>query len=118
MAAKQARIVAAAARLVRPGGRLVYATCSLLDAENRAVVEGFLAAHPDFSLESAPALLRAQGVPTDAPLGDGDYLELWPHRSGTDGFFAAAMTRRKPEPPVADALEAARSTGDDTTEGG
>ncbi len=91
---KQGSILESAARLVKPGGRLVYATCSLLRDENQGVVDTFLAAHPEFRLESAPALLRASGVAFDTRVDDGDVLELWPHRTGTDGFFAAAMTRQ------------------------
>ena len=59
---KQASILAAASTLVKPGGRLVYATCSLLAAENREVVMAFLAAHPDFALLDAGEILARQGV--------------------------------------------------------
>jgi 16S rRNA (cytosine967-C5)-methyltransferase len=89
MAAKQAAILASAARLVKPGGRLVYATCSLLDQENRAVVDAFLAAQPAFALRPASEVLRALGIDLDT----GPYLELLPHRHGTDGFFAAVLER-------------------------
>jgi 16S rRNA (cytosine967-C5)-methyltransferase len=90
LAAKQARILAAAARLVKPGGRLVYATCSLLPEENQAVVAAFLAAHRDFAQAAAPALLAARGV---AAGGAGPALDLRPDRDGTDGFYAAALER-------------------------
>lgn len=89
--AKQASILAAAAKLVKPGGRLVYATCSLLAAENEAVVAGFLAAQPDFSLVDAAEVLRRQGIAIDAA---DSFLRLLPHRHGTDGFFAAVMERK------------------------
>ncbi len=89
MAAKQAAILASAARLVRPGGRLVYATCSLLVDENDDIVDGFLAAHPQFSVVSAQAVLEAQGVTLDC----GERLRLLPHRHDTDGFFAVVMER-------------------------
>src|SRR5574343_1782091 len=59
---KQAAIVAAAAHLVRPGGRLVYATCSLLAEENEQIVAAFLAAHPDFAALDACDLLRRQQI--------------------------------------------------------
>lgn len=90
LTAKQARILEAAARLVKPGGRLVYATCSLLKDENEAVADAFAAAHPDFEPLSCDALLAAQRI----PLETGERLRLWPHRHGTDGFFAAAFQRR------------------------
>jgi 16S rRNA (cytosine967-C5)-methyltransferase len=89
---KQAAILASAARLVRPGGRLVYATCSILAAENEAIVAAFLAAHPAFETEDAYGILRDQGIALSP--GMAPYLRLLPHRDGTDGFFAAALRRR------------------------
>jgi 16S rRNA (cytosine967-C5)-methyltransferase len=89
LAAKQRRILAAAARLVKPGGRLVYATCSLLREENDAVADAFLAAHPEFQALSCAEILTAQRIPLDT----GARLRLWPHRHGTDGFFGAAFVR-------------------------
>jgi len=89
--AKQASILAAAAKLVKPGGRLVYATCSLLTAENEAIVAGFLAAQPAFTAVDAPALLHRQGIAIDCA---GEALRLLPHRHGTDGFFAAVLERQ------------------------
>ncbi len=89
LAVKQAAILEAAARLVRPGGRVVYATCSLLTAENEAIVDAFLAKHPDFSLTPASGVLAKQGI-----VVDGDILRLLPHRHGTDGFFAAVLDKR------------------------
>ena len=89
LAAKQAAILDAAAKLVRPGGRVVYATCSLLTAENDAVVEAFLAAHPDFALTPASGVLAGHGI-----LLDGDFLRLLPHRHNTDGFFAAILDKK------------------------
>ncbi len=92
LAQKQHDILRAAARLVKPGGRLVYATCSILREENEAVVERFVAAHPDFVPLSCDELLAAQRIPLEA----GNVLHLWPHRHGTDGFFAAAFSRGSP----------------------
>lgn len=89
LAAKQARVLAAAAPLVKPGGRLVYATCSILPAENETIVEGFLAAHPAFALADATAELARAGIALDA----GPMLRLYPHRHGCDGFFAAVLER-------------------------
>jgi 16S rRNA (cytosine967-C5)-methyltransferase len=84
----QAGILASAARLVRPGGRLVYATCSMLPEENEAQVATFLVAHPEFHVlplrEVAPQLTAS---------ADPDYLSLTPARHDTDGFFAAVMQR-------------------------
>ena len=95
---RQAAILKSAAGLVRKGGRLVYATCSLLAAENESVVATFLAAHPDFLALSAKEVLGKQGIVLgDEELADdaaGPYLRLLPHRHGTDGFFAAALERQ------------------------
>jgi len=90
LAAKQAGILEAAARLVKPGGRLVYATCSILPEENEAIADAFGAAHPEFAPLSCGDLLRAQRIDLDC----GPRLRLWPHRHGSDGFFAAAFERR------------------------
>lgn len=89
LTAKQASILAAAATLVRPGGRVVYATCSLLTEENEAIVEGFLAAHPGFALVPASEVLARQGITLA-----GDMLRLTPHQHDTDGFFAAILERK------------------------
>jgi 16S rRNA (cytosine967-C5)-methyltransferase len=82
----QASILTSAARLVKPGGRLVYATCSMLPEENEEQVAAFLAAHPAFRVvtlrEAAPHL-------TDS--AHPDYLSLTPARHDTDGFFAAVL---------------------------
>jgi len=90
LAAKQRRILADASRLVKPGGRLVYATCSLLEEENDAVADHFQGAHPEFKALSCAELLAAQRIALDP----GPRLRLWPHLHGTDGFFAAAFERQ------------------------
>jgi 16S rRNA (cytosine967-C5)-methyltransferase len=87
---QQFRILEAASGLVKQGGRLVYATCSLLAAENEAVADRFAAAHPEFVALSCGELLAAQRIPLDSA----ERLRLWPHEHGTDGFFAAAFERR------------------------
>ena len=90
LAAKQLRILTAAAKLVKPGGRLVYATCSILPDENETVAERFASDHPEFQPLSCAELMAAQRISIDT----GKYLRLWPHRHSTDGFFAAAFERR------------------------
>jgi len=90
LAVKQARILEAAARLLKPGGRLVYATCSILPEENEAIADAFGAAHAQFAPLSCSELLAAQRIDLDC----GEHLRLWPHRHGCDGFFAAAYERR------------------------
>jgi len=86
---KQSRILGSAARLVKPGGRLVYATCSILREENEAVVDAFAAERREFKPLSCAEVLRAQRIPVDT----GERLRLWPHAHNTDGFFAAAFER-------------------------
>jgi 16S rRNA (cytosine967-C5)-methyltransferase len=88
---RQRDILASAARLVRPGGRLVYVTCSLLREENEAQAEGFLAAHPDFALYPA-ARAWTETIGGEWPGGD-EFLRLTPARHGTDGFFVAIFGR-------------------------
>jgi 16S rRNA (cytosine967-C5)-methyltransferase len=88
--AKQAAILRSAARLVKPGGRLVYATCSLLREENEDIVEAFLAGQAQFRLLDCSAIMREAGVRLDTGL----FLRLFPHVHGTDGFFAAALERQ------------------------
>jgi 16S rRNA (cytosine967-C5)-methyltransferase len=89
MAVKQRAILAAAARLIKPGGRLVYATCSLLPEENEAIVDGFLGSDPRFHLADSAEILRRQGIALDT----GEYFRVFPHSHGMDGFFAAVLER-------------------------
>lgn len=96
---KQTAILQSAARLVKSGGRLVYATCSVLPEENEAIAEAFGAAHPDFEPQDAGALLsslKIENAPELCTGGEGGmrYLRLWPHRHDTDGFFAAVWKRK------------------------
>jgi 16S rRNA (cytosine967-C5)-methyltransferase len=99
LVALQAEILDSAQRLVKPGGRLVYVTCSLLAEEDEAQVEAFLAGHPDFALLPVPEVWAAtigKECPVATPM-----LRLTPARNGTDGFFAAVLERRaapQPEP--------------------
>jgi 16S rRNA (cytosine967-C5)-methyltransferase len=90
MQVKQASILDGAARLLKGGGRLVYATCSLLDEENDFIVEQFLAAHPEFDLVPMSQVLAEQKIDLEM----GDYLKLLPHKHQTDGFFAAVLQRK------------------------
>ncbi len=98
MAATQSAVLQSAARLLKPGGRLVYATCSLLAQENEDIAAAFSSAQPGFtSVPVAAELLRLK-VDDAAALCAGDsgrFLRLWPHRHGTDGFFAAVWQRQQ-----------------------
>ncbi len=89
-ARQQLTILDSAARLVKPGGRLVYSTCTLVQKENEETAAGFLSRHPDFALLSAPEILKGWGISADPA---SPTLMLWPHRTGTDGFFAAVFRR-------------------------
>lgn len=92
LAAKQRAILDSAASLLKPGGRLVYGTCSLLAEENEDVVVPFLAAHPEFRLVPAKGILEKQGVKLP---GVDEYLRLYPHVHDTDGFFAAVLEKAR-----------------------
>ncbi len=87
---KQISILNGAARLVKTGGRLVYATCSLLQEENEAIAAQFLAAHEGFALVPMSQVLAEQKIELEMQ----DYLKLYPHRHQTDGFFAAVFERK------------------------
>ena len=94
---KQASILRAAAAMVKPGGRVVYATCSLLAEENEAIVEAFLAANPAFHLVDCDSVLAQHHI----ALRTGKYLRLTPHQHGTDGFFGAVLESSKSDPSAA-----------------
>lgn len=91
----QASILDSAARLVKPGGRLVYATCSILPDENENQVARFLETHPDFAVKPVAEVWGEEGF-GPAPAA-GPYLRLLPGRHDTDGFFAAVLERRVEE---------------------
>jgi 16S rRNA (cytosine967-C5)-methyltransferase len=98
----QREILDSAARLAKPdGGRVIYATCSLLREENEAQVEGFLAAHPDYRL--IPVETVWDETVGTGPAPTTGMLRLSPAANGTDGFFVAVLERG----PKADAGEAA-----------
>jgi 16S rRNA (cytosine967-C5)-methyltransferase len=95
LATKQSAILASAARLLKPGGRIVYATCSLLRAENEDIAQAFTAEHGNFRRVVVQELLEDAKVP-DAPRlcsEGGQELRLWPHRHGTDGFYATVWEK-------------------------
>ncbi|WP_420477601.1 RsmB/NOP family class I SAM-dependent RNA methyltransferase [Brevundimonas sp. FT23028] len=96
--ALQVRILGQASQLVKPGGRLVYVTCSMLSRENEASIAAFEAAHPEFTpVAVAGALsdagLNSEGAATLAAKADGHRLRLSPASTHTDGFFAAVYER-------------------------
>ncbi len=80
---RQREILQRYARLVKPGGRLVYATCSINRTENEDVRAAFLSVHPEFK--------PAQALPESIGLGTGPEIQLFPHRHGTDEFYISAL---------------------------
>lgn len=88
---KQLSILEGAARLVKAGGRLVYATCSIMEEENESIVRKFLQANASFHLVPMQQVLDEQKI----PLQMDDFLKLVPHIHQTDGFFAAVLERNK-----------------------
>lgn len=98
MTIKQAAILQSAARLLKPGGRLVYATCSVLPQENEAIAQAFSEANKDFTPLNVGEILSGLKVEAASSLCSGGedgqrYLRLWPHRHQTDGFFAAVWQK-------------------------
>ena len=87
---KQMSILNSAAKLVKAGGRLVYATCSILQQENEDIVQAFLAQHDDFSLLPVQEILQQQQINLEMS----DYFKLLPHLHQTDGFFAAILQKK------------------------
>jgi len=90
---EQLAIVSRYAAFVAPGGRLIYATCTISRAENDEVIERFLSTHAEFSVMSAKEILGSERA---AQIGDGTALRCDPVTHGTDGFFAIALRRRRP----------------------
>ena len=91
----QANVLESASRLVKSGGRLVYATCSLLREENQGVVEAFLAKHPEYEIMDATDVLIKQGVNLpDCAKAHAPFFVMAPHQSGTDGFFGAILVKK------------------------
>ncbi|MCP3097754.1 methyltransferase domain-containing protein [Myxococcus sp. K15C18031901] len=90
--ARQKTLLERFCALVKPGGRLIYGTCSVLREENEGVIEDFLSRHPDFSVRPVAELLGAE---LGGKVGPGPYLRLAPHTHGTDGFFGAVLVRAK-----------------------
>jgi len=93
LTAVQSEVLHASARLVKPGGRIVYATCSVLSVENQDIVSAFLAEHPDFAVIPAAEVLRAQGVDVGEAGRFAPWFVMMPHLHETDGFFAAVLEK-------------------------
>jgi 16S rRNA (cytosine967-C5)-methyltransferase len=98
MAVTQTAILQSAARLLKPGGRLVYATCSMMVQEDEAIAQAFTEANKEFTPMDAGAILSELKVERSESLCSGGenglrYLRLWPHRHQTDGFFAAVWQK-------------------------
>jgi 16S rRNA (cytosine967-C5)-methyltransferase len=93
LAVLQAAILRAGAAAVRPGGTLVYSTCTISPAENERLVDAFLAERPDFAADDLPAEQAASGGPVWDHPHVPRFLQTLPHRDGTDGFFIARLRR-------------------------
>jgi 16S rRNA (cytosine967-C5)-methyltransferase len=114
LAALQAEILDSAQRLVKPGGRLIYATCSLLMEENEDQIAKFLDTHADFAVLPV-ASVWAETLEGDCP-ARAETLRLSPARNGTDGFFVAVLARKpaatKTAPPEEKTAPPADERGD------
>jgi 16S rRNA (cytosine967-C5)-methyltransferase len=99
MTVKQTAILQSASRMVKSGGRLVYATCSVLPQENEQIAQAFSVANPDFVPLACQEILENLSVADAKTLCSGGeagalYLRLWPHKHQTDGFFAAIWQKK------------------------
>ncbi len=92
---QQAAVLARAAALVKPGGRIVYVTCSVLDAENGGQIRSFLARDPAFSVEKPAAIGLGErgGTFLEAVLVSAEGLLMTPRRTATDGFYVSVLRR-------------------------
>jgi 16S rRNA (cytosine967-C5)-methyltransferase len=91
----QSAVLAGAARLVKPGGRLVYATCSVLAQENQDMMADFLATHPQFAAVDSAKILAAQDIHIDGAERFAPWFVMLPHLHASDGFFAAVVERAR-----------------------
>lgn len=99
---KQAQILDAVAALVKPGGKLVYATCSILPRENAEQIAAFVERHPDYeTVPLSEAWREATGEDLPASIADAPYLRLTPAANHTDGFFVAVLRRKAKQEPAA-----------------
>jgi 16S rRNA (cytosine967-C5)-methyltransferase len=94
LAAAQGRILNSAAERLKPGGVLVYSTCSTTVQENEEVVENFLNLYPEFVIEPV-----SRALPVMAPMETSQgFFRSWPHRDEMDGFFAARLVKKALSP--------------------
>jgi 16S rRNA (cytosine967-C5)-methyltransferase len=93
MAADAGRILAAGAEVLRPGGVLVYSTCTISSTENERLIAAFLDSHSDFRIDDPPVRLSTQPVPERSPEQPGPFAVTLPHRDRTAGFFIARLRR-------------------------
>lgn len=97
----QKSVLRSAAKMLKPGGRLVYSTCSILKRENQDVIEEFLKENEDFELLDAFDILQKQGVEINPYQKErfGEYFVMLPHLNKTDGFFGAVLQKKRAEKP-------------------
>jgi len=94
--ARQKTLLARFAAMVKPGGRLIYGTCSVLRAENEDVIADFLSRHPEYQVRPVAELLGPELA--ERLGGSGPFLRLAPHLHNTDGFFGAVLVKAKDAP--------------------